>query len=112
MDCIFCKIAAGEIPSTKVLEDDDFLAFHDLNAQAPIHVLVIPKQHIVSIADEAGDAALLGGVLERARQVARQLDLEERGYRVVFNIGNEGGQAVPHLHAHVLGGRQMTWPPG
>jgi len=112
MDCVFCKIAAGEIPAARVLEDDAYLAFHDLNAQAPLHVLVIPKRHVVNVADEDADEALLGGLLDRARQAAKALGLELKGYRIVLNVGNDGGQTVRHLHAHVLGGRAMHWPPG
>ena len=112
MDCLFCKIAAGEIPATPALETDEFLAFHDIDAQAPLHVLVIPRRHVVNLADEAADASLLGDLLETARAVARKLNLEERGYRVVLNVGGDGGQTVPHLHAHVLGGRALHWPPG
>jgi len=112
MDCIFCKIAAGSIPSKKVKEDEAVLAFHDLSPQAPTHILVIPKKHLASLADaEVGDAALLGQLLLTAATVAREQGLGA-GYRVVISTGKEGGQTVGHLHLHVLGGRQMHWPPG
>ena len=109
--CIFCRIASGEIPATKVAETDNVLAFRDVNPQAPVHILVIPKSHIASMAD-ADDPALLGGILHLAAVVARNEGLAEDGYRVVINTGHNGGQTVHHLHAHVLGGRHMAWPPG
>ena len=111
-DCIFCKIAAGDIPSNKAYEDDRILAFYDLDPQAPVHVLIIPKKHIDSLgaaADE--DEELLGYILIKARDIAAQLGLEN-GFRVVINTGEDGGQTVRHLHVHLLGKRSMTWPPG
>ena len=112
-DCVFCKIGSGQIPSKVVLQDDDVLAFDDLNPQAPVHVLVIPKRHVVALNEvEAGDRALLGRLLDAATLVARKKGIAESGYRVVANTGRNGGQTVFHLHLHVLGGRQMTWPPG
>ena len=112
-DCIFCKIGSGQVPAKVVLQDDDVLAFDDLNPQAPIHVLVIPKRHVGSLSDAgAGDQALLGRLLEAATLVARKKGIAESGYRVVANTGRSGGQTVFHLHLHVLGGRPMTWPPG
>lgn len=112
-ECIFCKIVAGEIPANKVYDDEQVLAFNDINPQAPTHVLVIPKRHIESLATAtADDNQLLGHLLTTASQLARDLGLAERGYRVVFNIGQDGGMAVYHLHAHILGGRRMAWPPG
>lgn len=112
-DCLFCKIAAGEIPSKKAYEDEDVLAFYDINPQAPVHVLVIPKKHIESVdAITESDTALLGKMFSAVRTVAKELGLSENGYRVVSNIGAFGQQSVPHLHLHVLGGRQMEWPPG
>ena len=110
-DCLFCKIAAAEIPATNVRETDEFLAFRDINPQAPTHILVIPKQHIASL-NEATDPALVGRLLLFARDIARDEGLAERGYRVVINTNAEAGQTVFHIHAHVLGGRPMTWPPG
>jgi histidine triad (HIT) family protein len=112
-DCLFCGIVAAEIPATKVLETDDVVAFRDINPQAPTHVLVIPKEHYPDVASlAAADAALLGQVINGAYDVAAAEDLGGRGYRVVFNTGPDAGQTVPHVHAHVLGGRAMAWPPG
>jgi histidine triad (HIT) family protein len=110
-DCIFCRIAKGDIPATKVAENDHALAFRDVNPQAPVHILVIPKVHIVSMA-ETDDPTLLGALLHLAVQVAKAEGLAEQGYRTVINTGQNGGQTVYHLHAHILGGRHMTWPPG
>lgn len=111
-DCIFCKIAGGEIPSKSVYEDDKILAFHDLDPQAPVHVLIIPKKHIASL-DELGpeDLELAGHMLTKVREIAASLKLEN-GYRLVINTGKDGLQTVPHLHLHVLGKRSLTWPPG
>ena len=110
-DCIFCRIAKGEIPATKVAENDQALAFRDLNPQAPVHILVIPKVHVASMA-ETDDTAILGAVLHLVAQVAKSEGLAAPGYRTVLNTGQNGGQTVNHLHAHLLGGRHMTWPPG
>jgi histidine triad (HIT) family protein len=110
---LFCAIVAGEIPATKVLETDLILAFRDINPQAPTHVLVVPKAHYPDVAAlAAADAALLGEVIDAARQVAADEGVAEAGYRVVFNTGVQAGQTVPHVHGHVLGGRPLTWPPG
>ena len=112
-DCIFCRIVEGTIPSTMAHEDDECLAFEDLNPQAPVHVLVIPKRHIVSLADvQEADLSLLGRLMLTCSYVAKQKGLEESGYRVVTNIGANAGQTVFHLHVHVLGGRGFQWPPG
>ena len=112
-ECIFCKIGAGQIPAKVVLQDDEVLAFDDVNPQAPVHVLVIPKRHVVNLNEtEAGDRTLLGRLLDAATQVARKKGIAESGYRVVANQGRDGGQSVFHLHLHVLGGRPMSWPPG
>ncbi len=110
-DCLFCKIATGEIKANIVTQDGDFVAFRDVNPQAPTHVLVIPRAHVATL-NEATDNALLAGLLAYARDVARAEGLGERGYRVVINTNPEAGQSVFHLHAHVLGGRAMRWPPG
>jgi histidine triad (HIT) family protein len=110
-DCLFCKIAQGQIPSRTVSGDDRFLAFHDIDPKAPTHVLVIPRRHVVSL-DDADDPELLGGLLAYVRRVARDLGVAESGYRTVLNTRRDGGQSVDHLHAHILGGRRMTWPPG
>jgi histidine triad (HIT) family protein len=110
-DCIFCKIAAGEIPAKAIASDDQFVAFHDIDPKAPVHALVIPRTHVASL-DAATDAAMLGALLAFVREVARSLGVAEAGYRTVINTHANGGQAVAHLHAHILGGRRMTWPPG
>jgi len=110
-DCLFCKIAAGEIPSRAVYSDDRVYAFHDVAPKAPTHVLVIPRRHIAKLADAGeADRELVGEVVARAAAIARDLGLEH--YRLVANNGEGAGQTVFHLHFHVLGGRQMTWPPG
>jgi histidine triad (HIT) family protein len=110
-DCLFCRIAAGEIPATVVRRSPTMLAFRDINPQAPVHLLVIPTRHVASL-DESEDAALLGELLGFARDVAREAGLAGPGYRVVVNTNDDGGQTVAHLHAHILGGRRLTWPPG
>ncbi|UCF40570.1 MAG: histidine triad nucleotide-binding protein [Gemmatimonadota bacterium] len=110
-DCLFCKIVAGEIPATKVAESDDYFAFRDINPQAPTHVLAIPKRHVPSL-NEAEDGPLLGGLVLFARDVARDAGLADDGYRVVINTNAGAGQTVFHVHAHLLGGRSMGWPPG
>ncbi len=112
MDCLFCKIAAGEIPSKKIYEDDKVLAFYDIDPKAPVHFLVIPKQHIPS-ADyiTAENSAIVGHVFEVIAKIAAELKLE-KGYRVVNNCGEHGGQTVEHLHFHILAGRSLAWPPG
>lgn len=111
--CIFCRIVRGEIPATPVFETEAVLAFRDLNPQAPVHVLVIPKQHVGSLAElDPRHEAAAGALLLAAAAVARSEGIEATGYRVVTNIGDEGGQSVGHLHVHVLGGRAMGWPPG
>jgi len=110
--CLFCKIASKQIPSKLVFEDDDVFAFHDINPQAPTHILVIPKQHIVSLGEAQPEhQALLGKMLLAAQHAAAEAGLTS-GFRVVFNTGAEAGQSVFHLHLHVLGGRPMAWPPG
>jgi len=112
-DCIFCKIAAGEIPSKKICENDDIFAFHDINPQAPTHAVVIPKAHVANvIATSDEHTLLLGKLLRSSAQVAELLGLSESGFRVVINNGSDGGQTVDHLHVHILGGRHMIWPPG
>ena len=112
-DCLFCAIAAGEIPATRVAETDRVLAFRDINPQAPTHVLVISKAHYPNVAAlAAADSGLLAEVITEAHRVAAAEDVSDTGYRVVFNTGEQAGQTVPHVHAHVLGGRALTWPPG
>ena len=112
-DCLFCKIAAGDIPSNKLFEDEQLLAFYDIDPQAPVHFLVIPKKHIDSAAVlTEDDAALLGHIYAVIAQLAARLGIAENGYRVVTNVGADGGQSVKHLHFHVLAGRSLAWPPG
>jgi len=112
-DCLFCSIAAGEIPANIVHEDDTVVAFRDIHPQAPVHILVIPRQHVTSL-DEAKKehVELLGRLLLATGELARREGIAERGYRAVLNVGDEGGQTVEHLHVHLVGGRRMGWPPG
>ena len=111
--CLFCRIATGEIPAKKVYEDNDVLAFQDINPQAPTHVLVIPRKHIPSLDDlNEADAATVGTVLIRLAQIARDMHLNADGYRAVVNNGEAAGQTVFHIHFHLLGGRNFGWPPG
>lgn len=110
-DCLFCKVASGQIPATVVQRADGMVAFKDINPQAPIHLLLIPVTHVASLND-ARDRDVLGSLLGFARDVAQAQGLAERGYRVVVNTNADGGQTVFHLHLHLLGGRPMTWPPG
>ncbi len=112
-DCIFCKIAEKQIPSKLVHEDDQAVAFEDINPQAPTHVLVIPRRHVASIAElNAADAGLLSHLMLTGAKIAKQKGIADSGYRLVVNTGKNGGQTVFHLHVHVLGGRPMHWPPG
>jgi histidine triad (HIT) family protein len=112
-DCIFCKIAAGEIPCQEVHADTEVLAFRDLHPQAPVHVLIIPRRHIAAMNDLTADDAPLAGKLQvAAARIAAALGLDATGYRVVVNCGRDGCQTVPHLHLHLLGGRPFAWPPG
>ena len=111
-NCLFCKIISGEIPSTKVYEDDFVYAFRDINPQAPTHVLVIPKEHIQSVSQITPEnQEIVGHIFTVIAKLAKELDLKD-GYRVVSNVGEQGGQSVPHLHFHLLGGRNLGWPPG
>lgn len=112
-DCLFCKIAAGEIPADPVYQDDDLVAFNDINPQAPTHVLIIPRTHIATLNDATpNDAALLGKLLVTAGKIARSEGFADAGYRVVMNCNAAAGQTVFHVHLHLLGGRQLGWPPG
>ena len=111
-NCLFCKIAAGEIPSNKIYEDDKVLAFYDIEPQAPVHFLVIPKEHICCAdAIDSSNSAIVAYIFEVIAKIAKEPKLE-KGYRIVNNCGEEGGQTVKHLHFHVLGGRLLAWPPG
>lgn len=112
-DCIFCKIVRGEIPSEKLYEDDLVLAFNDLTPQAPIHTLVIPKEHIESANDiDSTNSQVIGHIYEVISKLAREKGFDKDGYRVVNNCGRDGGQSVDHIHFHVLAGRGLQWPPG
>ena len=112
-DCLFCKILAGDIPADVVLETEGTLAFRDINPTAPTHVLVIPRVHVENAMEVKGEhGAVLAEMLDAARQVAEAEGIAERGYRLVFNVGEDSGNTVPHLHLHVIGGRGMSWPPG
>ena len=113
MTCLFCSIAAKSIPETIVFEDEAIVAFQDINPQAPTHVLIIPKKHISTIDDaESIDGPLLGRMILVAQKIARDQGFSQEGYRLVFNVNPGGGQVVYHIHLHLLGGRQMVWPPG
>ena len=113
-DCIFCKIAAGEIPAQMVYEDDSVIAFKDLSPKAPVHILIIPKKHIQSVAHfEAEDKELAAHIfVDVVPKLAKELGIAEAGFRLIMNTGKDGGQSVPHLHVHLLAKRKMTWPPG
>ncbi|MFR5266016.1 histidine triad nucleotide-binding protein [Clostridium sp.] len=112
-DCIFCKIAKGEIPSKKVYEDDKVLAFYDIEPAAPVHVLVIPKNHIGSINEINNEnSSIVAHIFEVINKIVIELNIADTGYRVVSNCGEQGGQTVGHLHFHLLGGRNLAWPPG
>lgn len=110
-DCLFCRIVRKEIPAKLVAETAECIAFNDVKPQAPVHVLIIPRLHVTSLND-AGKPALLGKLLELAAEVAKAQGVAESGYRTVINTNTDGGQSVYHLHAHVLGGRRLSWPPG
>ncbi|MDQ2811212.1 MAG: HIT domain-containing protein [Actinomycetota bacterium] len=112
-ECLFCAVVAGDIPATLVGETDQVLAFRDINPQAPTHVLVISKVHYPNVAAlAAADGGLLGALITQAHQVAVAEGVSDTGYRIVFNTGEQSGQTVPHVHAHLLGGRSLSWPPG
>lgn len=112
-DCLFCKIVNGDISSDKIYEDDKVLAFNDLNAQAPTHILIIPKKHIATMNDlQAVDTEVVGQLMQVAAKIAKDKGFAEAGYRVVMNCNQDGGQAVYHIHLHLLAGRAMAWPPG
>jgi histidine triad (HIT) family protein len=113
MSCLFCKIVAGEMRSRKLYEDDELFAFEDINPQAPLHALVIPRRHIATLNDlKASEDALVGSMVRRAAAIAKERGFDGSGYRTVLNCNSHAGQSVFHIHLHVLGGRAMTWPPG
>ncbi|MCL2230205.1 MAG: histidine triad nucleotide-binding protein [Treponema sp.] len=112
-NCLFCKIISGDIPGSKLYEDDEILAFKDINPQAPVHFLVIPKKHINNLMEmEEADAALVGKMFYKAQEIAKEQGCEEKGGRFVINTKTDGGQTVDHLHIHFLGQRPLGWPPG
>lgn len=111
-DCLFCKIVSGEIPSNKVYEDDSVIAFHDIDKKAPVHLLIVPKKHLSSVAEtDEEDMWVLAHIMSVAKKLAEDNGLRN-GFRLVINTGKDAGQSVPHLHVHLLGGRLMAWPPG
>ena len=113
MPCLFCEIAAGKIPARVVRQDDELIAFHDIDPRAPTHVLVVPKRHITSITELApADDALIGRLVRTARDIAADQGLAARGFRLVFNVGDDAGYSVHHIHLHLVGGRKLAWPPG
>ncbi|MGL4990871.1 MAG: histidine triad nucleotide-binding protein [Sarcina sp.] len=113
LDCIFCKIAKGEIPSKKIYEDDNVIAFHDISPEAPVHFLVIPKAHIQSVNDiNEENANIIAHIFIVINKIVKELEVDKDGYRVVTNCGKHGGQTVDHIHFHVLAGRELTWPAG
>ncbi len=112
-DCLFCRVVAGEIPAKVVFQDEHLVAFQDINPQAPMHVLIVPRRHVATLNDLSGtDDALVGEMVRRAASIASEQGYAQRGYRTVFNCNADAGQTVFHIHLHVLGGRPMTWPPG
>lgn len=113
MDCLFCKISEGSVDAKIIRDDPEILAFYDISPQAPTHVLIIPKKHISTINEaDSSDEQLLGRMILTAKKISRDLNLADDGYRLVFNVNHYGCQAVYHIHLHLLGGRQMHWPPG
>jgi histidine triad (HIT) family protein len=113
MDCIFCKIVSGEIPSQKVYEDDKVVAFKDISPVAPVHILIIPREHIASAMELNDNSAnIVGHIFLVAKKIAKNLGIDSTGFRIVNNCGKDGGQTVNHLHFHLIGGRDMQWPPG
>ncbi len=113
MDCLFCKIIAGEIPAEIILEREQLIAFKDISPKAPTHILVIPRKHIATINDlDASDTNLVGKMVQTAKTIAHACNLADDGYRLVFNVNKFGGQVVFHIHLHLLGGRTLNWPPG
>ena len=112
-DCIFCKIVKGEIPATKIYEDNDILCFKDIKPEAPVHIVIVPKEHIESInAITINNSDIISKIYLKVSTIAKELGIKESGYRLVCNCGENGGQSVNHLHFHLLGGRKLTWPPG
>lgn len=113
MDCLFCRIAKGEVPAKLIYQDEKIVAFHDINPQAPQHILVVPRAHITSLATlPPEETVLMGHLVQTAARLAYNANFSGEGYRLVINCGKDGGQTVDHLHVHLLGGRHMHWPPG
>ncbi len=113
MSCLFCEIVAGRIPARVAYQDEEVIAFHDINPQGPVHMLVVPKRHVTSLLDLGpGDDAVVGSLVRRARDLAQEAGLAERGFRLVFNCGEDAGYSVYHIHLHLVGGRKLGWPPG
>lgn len=111
-DCIFCSIASGDIKADVVYEDQNVIAFNDINKQAPVHIVIIPKQHIPTILDVTEDSMIINDIVQASKKIAEKEGISESGFRLVNNCNEHGGQTVFHLHFHLLGGRNMTWPPG
>ncbi|OQB74987.1 MAG: HIT-like protein [candidate division TA06 bacterium ADurb.Bin131] len=113
MDCVFCRISQDKTPAKKIYQDNDIIAFHDINPQAPVHVLIISRRHLTNLLDvNSQDESLIGRMLVVATQVAKKLNVSETGFRIVINTNKDAGQSIDHLHIHLLGGRKMQWPPG
>jgi histidine triad (HIT) family protein len=113
VSCLFCEIVAGRVPAKVAYQDEQVLAFHDINPQGPTHILVVPRRHITSLLDMSpADDVLVGSLVRRARDLAVEKGLDERGFRLVFNCGEDAGYSVYHIHLHLVGGRKMSWPPG
>ncbi len=113
MDCLFCKIIAGQIPAQIIYEDDQIIAFNDINPQAPVHKIIIPRRHISTLNDvEQGDCQTIGHMVQSAAKIAKELQIAQNGYRLVMNCNADGGQTVFHIHLHLIGDRQLHWPPG
>jgi len=113
MDCVFCRISQDKTPAKKIYQDNDIIAFHDINPQAPVHVLIISRRHLTNLLDvNSQDESLLGKMLVIATQIAKELNVAETGFRIVINTNKNAGQSIDHLHIHLLGGRKMQWPPG
>lgn len=112
-NCLFCSMVSGDVETNKAYEDESAFAFHDIDPKAPVHILIIPKKHIASVRDaQEADEQLLGHLLLVAKKVAKEFGINDEGYRIVINNGDNAGQEVGHLHVHLLGGRKMSWPPG
>jgi histidine triad (HIT) family protein len=113
MSCLFCRIIAGDIPASLIHSDDRVFAFKDINPQAPLHVLIVPRRHVATLNDlTQADDGLIGEMVRRAADIARTHGYDERGFRTIFNCNDDAGQSVPHIHLHLLAGRRLTWPPG